>query len=134
MNPLLNFTTLPQFKLFTSNAVAPAISQLIAEAEASISAVLNESASPTWNNVVTPIDDVTEKISRAWGMVSHLNAVNNSPQLREVYNALLPTVTQFWTRKIRCLIMRFATSDLAVRSCPQIKKIASKQYKRASPP
>jgi oligopeptidase A len=97
MNPLLNFTALPQFKSFTIDAVAPAMSQLIAEAEASINAVLNTSAAPTWDNVITPIDDATEKISRAWGMVSHLNAVNNSPALREAYTATLPAITQFWT-------------------------------------
>ncbi len=97
MNPLLNFSSLPQFQSFTPESVAPAITQLISDAEAAIANVLNDKNEPTWNNVVTPIDDVTEKISRAWGMVSHLNAVNNSPELREVYTSLLPTVTQFWT-------------------------------------
>jgi oligopeptidase A len=31
-------------------------------------------------------------------VVGHLNAVVNSPALRDVYNGMLPTITQFWTQ------------------------------------
>src|SRR5690606_12967396 len=34
---------------------------------------------------------------RAWGQVGHLNAVMNSPELREAYNAVLPKITQYYT-------------------------------------
>jgi oligopeptidase A len=37
-------------------------------------------------------------LGRAWGVVGHLNAVVNSPALRDVYNGMLPTITQFWTQ------------------------------------
>ena len=39
---------------------------------------------------------MNEKLSRAWGQVSHLNAVMNSPALREAYNANLPRITQYY--------------------------------------
>ena len=42
------------------------------------------------------MDDANERLSRAWGQVSHLNAVVNSPELREIYNANLPLVTQYY--------------------------------------
>ena len=53
---------------------------------------------PDWDNFVAPLEDATEKLNRAWGQVGHLNAVMNSPELREVYNANLPKVTQYYTR------------------------------------
>ena len=40
----------------------------------------------------------TEKLGIAWGSVSHLNGVDDTPELRAAYNAALPAVTEFWTR------------------------------------
>jgi oligopeptidase A len=98
MNPLLDFAGLPKFHAITPDIVKPAIEELIADAERVVAQVMAADASPTWANVVTPIDDVTEKLGRAWGVVGHLNAVVNSPALRDVYNGMLPTITQFWTQ------------------------------------
>lgn len=38
-----------------------------------------------------------EKITRVWGPVGHLNAVINSPALREAYTAGIPKITQYFT-------------------------------------
>ncbi|MDO8263176.1 MAG: M3 family metallopeptidase [Gallionella sp.] len=51
---------------------------------------------PTWQDFVVPMEDANERLSRAWGPVGHLNAVMNSPELREVYNATLPIITQYY--------------------------------------
>ena len=51
----------------------------------------------TWDDFVQPLIDVNERLGRAWGQVAHLNAVVNTPELREAYNAALPKVTQYWT-------------------------------------
>ena len=97
MNPLLDFSGLPPFSVITPAHVGPAISQLIAEAGVTLESIATSTVPPTWDNVVTPLDDVTERLSRAWGVVGHLNAVVNSLALREAYNGMLPTVTAFWT-------------------------------------
>jgi len=46
--------------------------------------------------VITPLENKTLALSRAWGAVSHLMSVCDSPALREAYNQALPLVTQFW--------------------------------------
>ncbi len=56
-----------------------------------------EDATATWEQFVRPLEDATERLSRAWGQVEHLHAVLDSPALREAYNAGLPKITQFWT-------------------------------------
>ncbi len=97
MNSLLDFSSLPRFQSFQPGLVQPAISGLIAESEQCVAAITTSTDVPTWANIITPLENVTEKLSRAWGMVAHLNAVVNSPALRDTYNNMLPVVTQFWS-------------------------------------
>src|SRR5690606_24034749 len=47
-------------------------------------------------NFARPLEDMEERISRAWSQVSHMNAVVNSPELREAYNENLPKLTAFY--------------------------------------
>jgi len=96
-NPLLDFTALPRFAAIRAEHVAPAIEALIAEGNATIERLATSDRAPTWEAFVEPLDDANEKLSRAWSQVSHLNAVVNSPPIRDAYNAALPKVTQFYT-------------------------------------
>src|SRR5205823_6308220 len=95
MNPLLDFSGLPRFAELKPEHVSPAVEQLLADGRATIERVLG--ASPRWESFVAPLEDANERIGRAWGQVSHLHAVLDSPELREAYNANLPKVTQYWT-------------------------------------
>lgn len=96
-NPLLDFSDLPRFDAFKPEFVTDAITTLIHEASAVVAALETSSTQVTWENFVTPLEETTEKLSRAWGIVSHLNAVIDTPALRETYNANQTKVTEFWT-------------------------------------
>ena len=96
-NPLLDFSGLPRFPDFTPALVAPAVEQLLAENRALIERLAARELPATWREFVEPLDDANERLGRAWGVVGHLNAVMNSPELREAYNANLPKVTQYYT-------------------------------------
>jgi oligopeptidase A len=96
-NPLLDFCALPRFSEIAPEHVAPAIDALIGEARAAIEHVASVAANPTWASFVQPLADAEDRLERAWGQVSHLNAVVNTPSLREAYNAALPKVTAFHT-------------------------------------
>ncbi|HSR02115.1 MAG TPA: M3 family metallopeptidase, partial [Methylophilaceae bacterium] len=50
---------------------------------------------PTWNNFARPLEDHSEKLHRAWSQIGHLNAVVNSPELREAYNDNLAKLTDY---------------------------------------
>ena len=95
-NPLLDFSGLPRFAEIRPEHVAPAIDQLLAENRALIERLQSDGSTPTWDAFVVPMEDANERLSRAWGPVGHLNAVMNSPELREVYNATLPKITQYY--------------------------------------
>jgi oligopeptidase A len=94
-NPLLDFSGLPRFADIRPEHVAPAIDRLLEEARTAMGAA--EQAPASWEQFVRPLEDATERLSRAWGQIEHLHAVLDSPPLREAYNAGLPKVTQFWT-------------------------------------
>ena len=97
MNPLLDFSGLPKFTDFKPEYVAPAVDQLLADNRALVARLAAADVAATWHDFVDPLEDANERLGRAWGVVSHLNAVMNSPELREVYNANLPKVTQYHT-------------------------------------
>jgi oligopeptidase A len=96
MNPLLDFSGLPRFSEIKSEHVTPAVDSLLQENRGLIAKQLADSSAPTWTDFVAPMEDANERLSRAWGQVSHLHSVMDSPELREVYNANLPKITQYY--------------------------------------
>ncbi len=44
------------------------------------------------------IDTLENNMSEAWGVLSHLNAVMNNAETREVYQALLPSLSEYYTQ------------------------------------
>ena len=96
-NALLDFTDLPRFDLFKPEHVTPAIAQLLDDARRVVSQLEAPDAPAGWDQFVAPLEAVTERLGRAWGVVGHLNAVVDTPELRAAYNENLPKVTEFWT-------------------------------------
>ena len=95
-NPLLDFSGLPRFLEILPEHITQAVDELLQHNRDVVARLLADTAAPTWDSFVLPLDDANEKMSRAWGQVSHLNAVMNSAELREVYNANLPKITQYY--------------------------------------
>jgi oligopeptidase A len=96
-NPLLDFSGLPRFDLIRPEHVTPAIDQLIADASAVVAELEAPFEQVSWDNFVIPLEDATERLGRAWGVVNHLNNVVDTPELRAAYNENQPKVTEFWT-------------------------------------
>ncbi|MBM3341015.1 MAG: M3 family metallopeptidase [Betaproteobacteria bacterium] len=97
MNPLLDFSGLPRFADINVEHVTPAVDTLLAECKAVIERVESDATPATWRDFIEPLENANERLSRAWGQVGHLNAVMNSPELREVYNGNLPKLTAYFT-------------------------------------
>ncbi len=96
-NSLLDFSDLPRFDIFSPADVTPAITQLLDEARVLVDKLEAPDASADWEIFVEPLERVTERLGRAWGIVGHLNAVVDTPELRATYNENQPRVTEFWT-------------------------------------
>jgi len=96
-NPLLDFSGLPRFDAIKPEHVTPAVEHLLAKNREAVATLEKPGDSVTWDNFVTPLENATELLGRAWGIVSHLNNVVDTPELRATYNENLPKVTEFWT-------------------------------------
>ena len=99
MNPLLDFSGLPRYSEIKPEHVTPAIEALLAQNRAVTAQAVDAATPATWTAFVDPMDDANEHLSRAWGQVSHLHSVLDSPELREVYNENLPKITQFYAEQ-----------------------------------
>jgi oligopeptidase A len=96
-NPLLDFSGLPRYASVRPEHVAPAVDRLLAENRERVARLVEERTPATWEDFVRPLEEANERLSRSWGQVAHLHAVDDSPAIREAYNLALPKVTQYWT-------------------------------------
>jgi oligopeptidase A len=96
MQPLLQGQGLPPFPEITPAQVVPAITELLAEANANRTQ-LEANIIPTWAGLVEPLDHLTERIDWSWSIVGHLMGVQNSPELRAAYEEMQPQLVEFST-------------------------------------
>lgn len=104
-NPLLDFSDLPHFDRITPTDIGPAIDALLDEAGGVITSLEAATGAVSWANFVEPLEQCTERLGRAWGIVSHLNGVIDSPALRAAYNENQPKITEFWSALGQNLIL-----------------------------
>jgi oligopeptidase A len=96
-NPLLSTAALPEFAAIHPEHVQPAITELLAAAQAALDDAVKPETPADYDTLSRILDTATERLGTAWGAVGHLNAVADTPALREAYNAMLPAVTEFST-------------------------------------
>ncbi len=97
-NPLLNFDTLPDFATIRPEHVTPAIDAVLAQAGAALERAVGADVAADYDAISAVLDVATERLGRAWGVVSHLNSVADTPELRAAFNDNLPKVTAFHTK------------------------------------
>nr|WP_218165209.1 oligopeptidase A [Pseudomonas agarici] len=89
---------LPPFSAIRAEHVQPAIEQILADNRAAIEVILqSQGKNPSWAGLVLAMDELNDRLGAAWSPVSHLNAVCNSAELREAYEACLPALSAYST-------------------------------------
>jgi oligopeptidase A len=126
-NPLLHFSGLPKFNEITPEHVSPALDTLLGEGKQLIDALATSKEAPSWHGFALKLEDLDEKISRAWSQVGHMNAVVNSPELREAYNANLAKLTDFYSDLAQD--ERLYTKYRAIQTSAEFKSLNQAQQK-----
>jgi oligopeptidase A len=90
-------TGLPPFSQIKPEHVEPAMDSLLAEARDLVEELLAQNDHYTWENLIQPLEEMDDRIERAWSPVSHMNSVVNSEDLRKAYNACLPKLSDHAT-------------------------------------
>ncbi|NYT64844.1 M3 family metallopeptidase [Alcaligenaceae bacterium] len=97
-NPLLApVADLIDYAAVRPEHILPAVSELIDQTRLAVEQVAQPTQTATWATIIEPVQDVSERLWRAWSVAGHLNAVVNTPELRAAYNSGLPLITEFST-------------------------------------
>ncbi len=96
-NPLLQTDGLPLFASIVPANIEPAIDQLLKDNRAEIQSLLNNNQAVSWENTLQPLEDLDDRLNRAWSPASHLHGVADSDELRQAYNACLPKLSDYAT-------------------------------------
>ena len=123
-NILLNLDNEPRYNEIRVCDIKPAMQTAMSEAREQIAQIKTQPET-TWLNTVETLTDITERVGRIWGVVAHLNSVVDTPELRAVYNELMPEVTVFFTEIGQDIELyeRFK----AIKNAPEFAKLDSAQ-------
>ena len=105
ISPLLAGSGLPSFQTINADQVSEDIPQLLSRLETKLqtleqdlSSVIDADGPLHWSQVMGPLQQIGESLRWSWGVVSHLNGVCNSPELREAHAAQQPEVVRLGNR------------------------------------
>lgn len=97
-NPLISFGRgICIYSEVKPSDIEPAIDFLLKQAEGAVAHAIDPSTPASWDDLLEPLEDATESLSRSWGVISHLNSVADTPELRAAYGEMMPKVTAFFS-------------------------------------
>ena len=89
-------SVLPKFSEIDFSEVEKVIDDLLSDCREEIKKLEDENTEGTWNSLAKPLQNIEERIEKAWAPISHLNAVNDNPELRTAVDACLPKISAFY--------------------------------------
>ena len=96
-NPLIQTEGLPAFENINASYIEPAIDQLLSENRSTVQSLLDNSTNYSWDNLLQKLEDMDDRLNRAWSPASHLHSVADNNQLREAYNACIAKLADYST-------------------------------------
>ncbi|GIU49586.1 oligopeptidase A [Shewanella sp. KT0246] len=96
-NPLLEQSELPQFSKIKAEHIQPAVEHAIAQCRSKIDEVLADNSTYSWENLIEPLEEVDDQLSKIWSPVSHMNSVTSTDEWREAHDACLPLLSEYGT-------------------------------------
>lgn len=132
-NPLLapaEPNTLPAFSSILPEHAEPAIDAVLADNQAALDALLASETPPSWETLIEPQEDFSDRLGRAWGPVQHLFGVNSTAGWRKAFNAVQPKITEYGlalsqNEALYRAYERLAASPAAASFSPTRRKVLS---------
>ncbi|MBU3590028.1 M3 family metallopeptidase [Polynucleobacter sp. 80A-SIGWE] len=127
-NPLISFGRgICTYSEVKPSDIEPAIDFLLAQAEKAVAHAVDQSTPASWDDLLEPLEDATESLSRSWGVISHLNSVADTPELRAAYGEMMPKVTAFFSSLGQNLALYEKFKELS--QSPSYAKLSTAQKK-----
>ena len=96
-NPLLTTTDLPYYTAIRPEHIEPAIDRVLADNRVVLERLLAAQDTYTWDNLIQPLEELEDRLNKAWSPVNHLHSVRDSEALRTAYSACLPKLSAYYT-------------------------------------
>jgi oligopeptidase A len=97
-NPLVTFGRgIAAYSEVKPEHITPAIQFLLGHAQTAVDTATDPKTPSSWDALAEPLEDASEALGRSWGVISHLNSVADTPELRAAYGEMLPEVTAFFS-------------------------------------
>ena len=127
-NPLLTFGRgIAAYAEVKPEHISPAIEFLLKHAQDAVDTATDAKTASSWEKLAEPLEDATEALGRAWGVISHLNSVADTPELRTAYGEMLPEVTAFFSSLGQNLALYKKFKEL--KNSPEFAKLNRSQKK-----
>jgi len=98
-SPLRDWSRFPPFDRIAAAEIEPVMDELLGWAETELQRLEAEAeADASWDALMVPLQRIEDEVSRVWGVVGHLLAVRNSPELRRAHEAVQPKLVRFGNR------------------------------------
>lgn len=96
-NPLMTPFSLPPFSAIRPEHIVEAVQSALDQCRQTVERVVAQPGPFSWDNLCQPLAEADDRLGRIWSPVGHLNAVQNSPELREAYEQSLPLLSEYST-------------------------------------
>ena len=96
-NPLLTTADLPRYAAIRPEHIEPAIDRVLTDNRVELERLLAAHHTYTWDNLIQPLEELEDRLNKAWSPVNHLHSVRDSEDLRAAYNACLPKLSAHYT-------------------------------------
>lgn len=88
---------LPAFSQIDPQQIEPTIATLLEKNRKKLTHLLSQPQPYTWSNLMEPLEDMNDELSKTWSPISHLHSVKENDALRDAYNKVLPILTEYHT-------------------------------------
>jgi len=106
---------LPDFRAIKPDIIEPTIRHLLEKNRQRINQLLTQTAPFTWENLLHPLEDMSDELHKIWSPIAHIHSVMQSEALRKAYNNTLPLLTEYHTEISQNEKLFSATESIAKR-------------------
>ncbi|MBV9575286.1 MAG: oligopeptidase A, partial [Gammaproteobacteria bacterium] len=117
---------LPHFSI-QSDDILPNIRHLLEINRQKLAAILAQTSHYSWENLMQPLEEMGEELSKYWSPISHLHSVAETESLRKAYNEALPLITEYHTEISQNTALFNAIASLTTH--PEFEKFNPAQHK-----
>lgn len=108
---------LPSFKDINPAQIQDKLIEILDKNREKLATLLAYSGTYTWENLMEPLEDMGDELSKFWSPISHIHSVMETDALRDSYNKALPLLSDYQNE--------FALNETLFKAIESIQKHSS---------